>query len=101
MKNLSAILLACAITSLAVAQRSPAFAKEGRVVTLEHWGRNAATVWAVQSDRIVVYKVFDTAAPDQLLVEVPISKDQSEKIRTCVSAIPTEARGRVYMPREG
>lgn len=99
MKIASAIMLACVVTGFAYAQPSPTFAKDRRIATIEHWGRNAATVWAVQSDRIVVYKVFDTAEPDQLLAEVPITREQSEKIRACVSAIPKEVRGRVYMPR--
>jgi len=92
-------MLVCAVTSFAYAQRSPAFAKDSRVVTLEHWGSHAATVWAVQPDRIVVYKVFDTAESDQLLAEVPITKAQSEKISAGVSSIPKEVRGRVYVPR--
>lgn len=99
MKFASIIMLACVMTGLAYAQRSPAFAKDDRVVTLEHWGRKAATVWAVQSDRIVVYRVFDTAEPDQFLAEVPITKEQGEKIRISVRALSNDVRGRVYMPR--
>lgn len=99
MKIAFALLLSVMTTVFAAGRQSPVYAKDGRIVTLEQWGRNEALVWAVQSDRIVAYKTFDTAAPDLLIVEVPITKELAEKIRACVSAIPHDAGGRVYAPR--
>ena len=79
--------------------RPPAFAKSGRIITVEHWGHAEAIVWAVQQDRVVVYRVFDTDAPDELLADIPIAKAQVEKIKQAVSAIPKELRSRLYRPR--
>jgi hypothetical protein len=93
-------LLSVFLISTAYAQRPPAFAKTDRVVTVEQWGRGEATVWAVQPDRIVVYKIFDTAEPDQKLAEIPIKREDADRIRNAVDAIPKELRGQVYLPRD-
>ena len=98
MKLVLSIILALTVVS-AYAQRPSAFAKTDRIVTVEHWGRGEATVWAVQKDRVVIYKVYDTASPDELLAEIPIKKDQADKIRKTADAIPKEVRGRVHFPR--
>jgi len=91
------LLFVLACGSIMSAQMPVVFAKSGRLLTIESWGRREATVWAVLKDEIVIYRQFDQVnRADELVFKGPLKKDQAEEIRAAIAAIPKETYGFVH-----
>lgn len=94
--RLNFLIIWFAIGTTAFAQRLPVFAVTNRVISIEQWSRAEALVWAVQPNQIVVYRIFDTLAPDELVAVRPIGPEDLKRIRNAVAAIPPAAFGKLH-----
>jgi hypothetical protein len=80
----------------AFGQHPHPFAPTGRLITLELWGQIEATIWAIQSDRIVIYKTFDTETSDILVSEQNLTPEQVKRIQEAVATIPQDAYATLF-----
>jgi hypothetical protein len=94
--KLSLLLFWFTLGSAVFAQRLPVFAPKDRVITVEQWSRTEALVWAVQPNQIVLYRMFDTLAPDELVAVRPIGPSDLKLIQDAIAKIPTDVFGKLF-----
>ena len=92
----SVVLAGLLAANASHAQPQIKYAISDRIITLERWKGREATVWAIQKQRIVVYKISDHGE-SELLAQKPISSEQLAIIRMAIAAIPKEHYGYLYI----
>lgn len=93
----SPLLALLVIASTAFAGPPGDFAPDGRILTIGQGGEEAATVWAIQEDQIVIYRVFGYyKRTDELVTTKPITPDQRKAILDAVRQIPRSAYGHMH-----
>jgi hypothetical protein len=93
----SSLLALLVIASTAFAGPSGDFAPSGRILTIVQGGEDEATVWAIQEDQIVIYRVFGFYnRTDEMVTTKPITPDQRKAIQGAVRQIPKGVYGRKH-----